>query len=133
MGGRGSRSATSASVTRLAEVERAIDEKIDETLGVVDSAKDGLWRMLSDGDGGKYDFELRALLDDYEPSITEERIIKLGRRYGAEEDYETVMEPLVNALPDGMTVDQFYMQWGSFTHLTEERRRLLAGQIAMGI
>lgn len=133
MGGRGSRSSTSASAARLAEVNRAIDEKIDEISSVVDSAKNGLWDTFSEGNGGSYDSELRGLLDDYEPSITEERIVALNRRYGADEDYDTVMEPLVNALPDDMTVDRFYMQWGSFTNLTEERRRLIAGQIAMSL
>lgn|GEM_PF-5775733 len=117
------------------DVLDAVDESIMELKArvdqVVNRVKSQLWDAYS-GRGREVDEELRRLLDDYEPSVTESEIGEL--LYGdTNSRYSEVMQPLRDALPEGEDEDSFYIAWSGLRRMTEERRRQVAARVASGL
>lgn len=111
----------------LAAVEESIAELQETTDKAIAEAKDGLREMYG-GISEKGDAELERLLAEYEPSVTEGLLVDyFGYEYG---NYEEAMEPLIEAI-GYEDVDSFYIQWSGLQRMTEERKRLLAGQMVM--
>ena len=115
-----------------------VNEYISETKPKVDSVIDETKRILWN-DYGAPDYvsatdkeRIRAALDDYEPSITESYIAEIV--YGdSNMNYGEVMGALWASLEgtEWRDADDFYLTWSALGRMTEERKRLIAGQLAM--
>lgn len=133
MGGRGSNSQTAYQRRLISAMRESIAELHAEVDGVIEGTKRDLWEEYSSGGyDAEYDRRLRELLDDYEPSVTESLIAGLVYPGSPPEaHYWEVMDFLVQRVPDGETVDGFFIDWSILQRRESELEELIAGQLAM--
>ena len=120
---------------RLGEIDSIISKVEANIESVVEATKSELWnayRSYPHGSNPDFDQRLSDLLDDYEPSITESIIGEMV--YGeANPHYGEVIDYLEDnsRVIMGTNADDFYLQWASFKNASDERKRIIAGQMVM--
>ena len=127
-------SMTAAQRAALKHVNDYISETQPKVDSVIDGVKEWIWTeygapdYVSDEDKAR----IRAALDDYEPSLTEETIAEIV--YGESNvGYGEIIDGLETYLvgTEWRDVDDFYLTWSALKRMTEERKQLIAGQLTM--
>lgn len=130
MGGRGSGSMTAAQREAVRTIDEYLDRMAPEVDSVISEVKAALLDAYADT---RYTSEanaekVRAVLEDYEPTITESDIADIfGDNYGE------VLSYLEGVLADHDIYDteEFYINWNTVRTMTDEKKRILAGQMVL--
>ena len=124
-------SMTSAQRAMLAHVNQYIAETQPKIDAVIETVKKGLLEdYTTEYETEEQAARVRAAVANYEPMITEEEINDII--YGGT-NYAEVIYYLENALDgtDWVTADDFYIAWSALRNMTEQRKRIIAGQLVM--
>lgn len=131
-------SSTSAQRARLAYVDSWISENKPKVDRVVSETKRWLLNDYADEDSSwiseKQAAQVVAALEDYEPTVTELEISEIVYGDTTRSHVQEVMGHLETTIIDeelGMDPDRFYITWNALKRMTDERKRIIAGQLPL--
>ena len=127
-------SMTAAQRAALKHVNDYISETQPKVDSIIAGVKEWLWAEYGEPDYVSVEIkeQIRAALDDYEPSVTEGVISEIV--YGESNlGYGEIIQGLESYLEgsEWRDADDFYITWSALQRMTEERKQLIAGQMTM--